>query len=369
MNQHPLPPAGTNAAMSWLSRFVTGVVLPLLDSAVEASGKPFRQPEMMRPNTGSKRYGMTHFGVFLPGLPAPHKYCNIMTMLGTPGAVMFDNDYLIRGHPRDTATFLSSTAADSAHHYRAYSIARECQTREDGSLVAFGDDLEISGVYPRYQVRVAYGDFRLDITVECTDTVSWFVRNAVYDHLSLLARCSGEITHAGKTTPIDSLCTFEYARSASPHVLIDRVLPERWKLPADFFTYQIINLDESTQLLLTDVRALGKTGFKGVHVRALKGDAEVYVRDVIFQVTEYQDDLAIAPDGRTMRLPKTFSWSVREGGEPVLDIRCTIDSPWRFGHGRGYVACYRFEGQFRQRAHAGAGYIEYIDCETVSRSE
>ncbi len=369
MNQHPLPPVGTNAIMSWLSRFVTSVVLPLMDSAVEESEKSFRQPEIMRPNTQSKRYGMTHFGVFLPDLPAPHKYCNIMTMLGTPGAVIFDNDYLITGHPRDTATFLTSTAAKSAHHYRAYSIEKECQTREDGSLVAFGDNLEISGFYPRYQVKAAYGDFCLDLSVECTDTVSWFVRNAVYDHLSLLATCSGKITHAGKTTPINSLCTFEYARSASPHLVMDQVLPERWKLPADFFTYQIINLDQSTQLLLTDVRALGKTAFKGVHVRTLRGDAEVHVKDVAFEVTAYQDDLVIAPDGRTMRLPKTFSWKVREGSETVLDIRCTIDSPWRFGHGRGYVASYNYEGQFRDRAHAGNGYIEYIDCETVGRSE
>lgn len=364
-----IPPAvGSNAIMSLASRLIVGALLPRIDHAVEESVRPFQQPEMLRPNTHSNRYGWTHYGIFLPGLPAPHKYCNLMTLLGTTGTVMFDNDYLVTGKPRDTATLLSSTAAGDTHHYRAYSIKEECKIREDGSLVTFGDNLSIRGTYPRYEIEAAYDDFRLDITLECTDTVSWFVRNAVYDHLSLLATCTGTLTQAGATIPVNTLCTFEYARCASPHALVNRVLPEAWKLPADFFTYQIINLDDSTQLLLTDVRSLGQTAFKGMHVRTLDGKAEVYAQDVVFEVLEYQNELAVAPDGRTMRLPKLFSWTVRDAGETVLDIRCMIDSPWRFGHGRGYVACYHFEGHYRNKAHTGSGYIEYIDCETVGHA-
>jgi hypothetical protein len=60
----------------------------------------------------------------------------------------------------------------------------------------------------------------------------------------------------------------EYAHSATPHLFARRVLPERWKLPADFFTYQFINLDERTQLLLTDVKVSGQARSEGAPTRA-----------------------------------------------------------------------------------------------------
>jgi len=34
----------------------------------------------------------------------------------------------------------------------------------------------------------------------------------------------------------------------------DKAIPSAFKIPLDFFTYQIINLDDNTQLLLNDTR-------------------------------------------------------------------------------------------------------------------
>ncbi|WP_210009381.1 DUF6670 family protein [Aquirhabdus parva] len=366
MNQNLEPVVGTHKVMALLANALTKVGLPLLDSAVKASQLPFSTPDMIRPNIHSKYYGWTHYGIFFPDLPEPHKYCNIMTLLGATGSTIFDNDYLVKTNPRDTATFFSSTAANGVHHYQAYSIANECQIIEDGSLIQFGDHLAISGTYPEYHIRAAYGDFQLDVAIHCTDQVGWFLRNVVYDHFSLLAKCSGTITYAGVTTPIERLCTFEYARCISPHSVTKNILPDSWKLPIDFFTYQIINADESTQILLTDARSLGTSAFKGVHIRSLNGDAQIHVDDVDFKITAYRDELAVDPEGRTMRLPKTFSWGVRDKGQTILNINCTIDAEWRYGHGRGYASCYRFTGEFNGKSFDGQGYIEYIDCERLN---
>lgn len=369
MNASPSTNPGTNRVMALASRLIMEALLPRIDRAAESSLEPFRQPAMLRPHVHARRYGWTHYGIFLPDLPAPFRYCNVMTLLGSTGTVMFDNDYLVRTSPRDTATVLSSTALGATHLYEAYSIKDECQVQEDGSRICFGQHLEIRGQFPSFEVTASYEDFHLNIKVACTDTVSWFLRNVAYDHLSLLATCSGTITRADQTAHLEkTLCTFEYARSVSPYTLVDTVLPPAWKVPADFFTYQIINLDETTQLLLTDVRSLGRSAFKGLHVRTLDGRAEIHVLDVDFSVVEYEREPGVAPDGQTMRLPKVFSWTVREGGQSLLALRCTIDAPWRFGHGRGYVSCYRFEGHYRGRAHGGSGYIEYIDCERADQS-
>jgi hypothetical protein len=193
--------------------------------------------------------------------------------------------------------------------------------------------------------------------------VSWFVRNVAYDHFSLLAFCSGTLTRNGQTLEIqDHPCTFEYARSASPYALTRRVIPDAWKLPADFFTYQIINLTDDIQLLLTDVSSLGRPLFKGMHVRNRSGAAAIHVDDVSLEVLEYQPQPAQAPDGKTMRLPLRFRWRVGSAEGEELDIECRIVSPWRFGLGRGYTASYAFEGRYQGQPCSGDGYIEYIDC-------
>ncbi|KVN03210.1 MULTISPECIES: DUF6670 family protein [unclassified Burkholderia] len=367
-NAPPACATRTNPLMSALARIVVTALLPRIDRAADASTRPFVTPDMLVPHVRDKRYGLTHYGIFFPELPEPHRYCNVMTLLGATGSVAFDNDYLTDGDPRDVATVLSSTAADGAHHYRAYSIARECAVRRADTVVAFGGDLTIAGAYPRYTVKADYAHFGLDVAIDCTDIVSWFVRNVAYDHLSLLATCSGTIRHGGRTMPVYTLCTFEYARMTTPQAWFAKPLGERWKLPLDFFTYQIVNLGEGVQLLLTEVRVLGEKAFKGIHLRALDGAAEIHERGVAFVVDEYGPELANAPDGRRMRLPQRLPWTARDGaGRPWLELRGTIDSPWRFGHGRGYVASYRFDGFTKGRAYSGRGYIEYVDCEVPRR--
>ena len=214
--------------MSVINRALVDGVLPQIDHAVAASVEPFTVPEIMRPDGGGKRYGMVHYGIFIPGLPEPFRYCNIMTLLGATGTLMMDNDYLLRDPPSDTATFLCSTAEGDDHHYQAYSIANDCRREEGDVLVAFGEHLTITGCFPDYQVEVAYEDFRLTLAIRCTNTVSWFVRNVAYDHFSLLAFCSGTLTRNGQTLEIqDHPCTFEYARSASPYALTRRVIHQR----------------------------------------------------------------------------------------------------------------------------------------------
>lgn len=353
-----------NPLVAQATRLIADQLLPRIDHAVEASRLPFRQPDILRPHAGSLRWGWTHYGVFLPQLPEPFRYCNLMTMIGATGTVLFDNDHLVPTTPRDTATVLSSTALGARHLYRAYSVREDCEMAPDGSLVRFGDNLEIRGRWPRYQVTADYEDFRLELDVTCTDTVSWFVRNPAYDHLSLLSTCSGTLSKGSQVLTLqDTPCTFEYARCVSPQVLLRKPLPEALKLPADFFCYNVVNIAADTQLLLTDVRAAGRTAFKGMHERNLQGQANVFVDDVSLAIEEYAPEALLDPLGRAMRLPRVFRWTVREYGEQLLDIRCTVDAPWRWGHGRGYVSAYHYEGRYRGRAVSGSAYIEYVDCE------
>ena len=339
-------------------------LLPRVDQRIEESSKPFDRPELLRPHPGSRRWAWTHYGVFVPELPSPHRYLNTMTLIGSTGTVCFDNDYLARPDARRTATVLSSTAAPGQHHYRAYDSAAECCFAADGGRLEWGSDLVVEAAHPTYAVHARYDAFTVDLAVTATPQVSWFVRNPAYDHLSLLATFTGTITDADGETAIDGLCTVEYARSASPQSLRRTPLPARFKLPLDFFTYQIVNLDERTQLLLTDVRAAGATACRLAHLRTLDGEATVF-QDVRLEVV-HRAEPEVDPQGREMPVPDQFRWIVRDGGEEIVSLEAIVDSPLRYGHGRGYVGAYTYSGTFRQRSVTGTGYFEWVDCE-VSR--
>ncbi|TCJ95707.1 DUF6670 family protein [Nocardia alba] len=361
-----LVPDRRSRILDRLTRPILDTVLPRIDSRVLASTRPFTTPEVMRPHAESRRWAWTHYGVFLPELPSPHRYLNTMTFIGATGALAFDNDYLAADDARDTATVLSSTAAEGQHHYRAYDAGRDCSFAADGSRLDWGRDLSITGAYPYFHVRGHYDEFDVSLDIRATDQVSWFVRTPLYDHLSLFATATGTLTDKTGTVAIEqTLCTFEYARCMSPQSLTAQVLPTQRKLPVDFFTYQIINLDSSTQVLLTEVRAAGAVACRLAHVRSLDGTTRVY-DDVAMTVVSYRPKPLVDPRGRPMRVPRQLRWRVRDAtGAQILILDAEVDSPLRYGHGRGYVGAYTYRGTWQGRSSvAGSGYMEWIDCES-----
>ncbi|GAA4395789.1 DUF6670 family protein [Tsukamurella soli] len=340
-----------------LSRVVIDGLLPRVDSRITASRKPFDDPGILRPHTGSRLWGTTHYGVFVPDLPEPLRYVNTMTLIGAAGAEVFDNDHLAAPDARNTATLLTSTALGDHHLYRAYDASTECGFAADGSTLRWGDELEITVELPHVSVRGRYPTFAVDLDLEVTQQVSYFVKTPIYDHLSLLAPYTGTV--AGDA--VRGLGTFEYARIRSPQAISAKPLPEPLKLPVDFFTYQIVDLDERTQMLLTDVRARGRIACRLAHLRVLGGETEVF-QDVTMDVVEYAEPL-VDERGREMRVPARLRWRVCDGDATVLTLDGVVDSPLRYGHGRGYVGAYTYTGGFRGRDVSGSAYLEWIDAQ------
>ncbi|MFD6199333.1 DUF6670 family protein [Mycobacteriaceae bacterium NPDC060252] len=344
-----------------LSRLIVDGLLPRIDRRLEASRKPFTGQAILRPHAESGPWTATHYGVFIPNLDSPHRYLNTMTLIGAIGAELFDNDYLAAGDARRTATVLSSTAAIDHHHYRAYDSAHDCHFANDGSVLRWGEDLQIEVDFPHVTVRGRYQHFSADIELTVTDQVSYFVKTPIYDHLSLLAEYTGVIADAAGAQAISGLGTFEYARFLSHQSLTRRPLPSQLKLPVDFFTYQIIDLGNGTQVLLTDVRARGAVACRLAHVRVLGKSTEVYT-DVRMNVPEYREQPTIDEQGRPMRVPHRLNWTVRDDhGHLVLAIDGLVDSPLRYGHGRGYAGAYSYTGEYQGNPVGGSAYMEWVD--------
>lgn len=333
---------------------------PLLDGTPAQDGQPFPKGYALKPYHQARHIGWSHYGVMIPDLPAPHQFFSIMSVIGTPGALAFDVDHALKASPRANATAVMGTAATHPQQFAGYSIATDCQFAEDGSHIQFGNHIVITGQYPNYQVVARTQDFELDIQISNTDKVTWFVKTPVYDHLSLLSTYQGTVTYKGDTQQVAGLCTFEHAACISPYLLRDKPIPRHLKVPLDFFTYQIINLDENTQLLLndtrlSDVKIVSKAFLRGLHQYNQSYAAE-------FEVLTYQPSAAIAPDGVAMRLPHTFRWLIKNAdGSILMTIYGRVDTAFTYGLGSGYVGAYQYDGQYGATAIQGRGYIEYID--------
>jgi hypothetical protein len=77
-----------------------------------------------------------------------------MVIAGLPGATAFDVDEAVVSSPRDTVLVSASRSAQGAAHYGAYSMTRDRDLRQDGSLLDFGGEVVISGHYPEFRAEV-----------------------------------------------------------------------------------------------------------------------------------------------------------------------------------------------------------------------
>lgn len=342
------------------------------DHSAAANEVAFDRPDLLHPNVGSTTRGWAHYGVMIPELPAPYDYFDIMSIVGTPGASVFDNDHLMRGSPRNTATFVSATA--TMGHFESYSVRDDCELAPDGSLIRFGDHLTMRGAYPHFHVEADYPGtgFTADLAIAASETVTWFVRSRFYDHYSLLCRYEGWVATGGERTDVAGLCSYEYGGSGSIYNLADSPWLARLKVPIDQFTYQIANLDDTSQLLLgrNRLRRLDLGPF--AQVRSIdRPGTRTY--GAAMSISPAADPL-VTPDGRRMVVPETLRWRITDGDRDVGELAARVDTPWVYGLGAGYVAGYEVSGRLSERDGNGEhtldrarGYIEWSDTRRYDR--
>lgn len=336
-------------------RRTLSTLMAALDRGEAASAKPFTEPHIMVPNVDSKRYGWTHYGVMIPDLPEPHRFFSAMSLIGATGSLAFDNDHALVDTPRRNASVVVGTAASHPAHFGNYSTARDFVSRADGSLMQFGDDLTIAGRYPDYRLTGRFGGVEADLRLTNTDKVTWFIRNPVYKHLSLLTEYRGTFSTASDTEHVEGLCAFEYGACPSPYQLRSTPLPAALKAPLDLFVYQIINLEPDDQVLLAHHRIGGRPFITTADHRS----RNFYGRSLSqpkFRVEEYRAEVLETPYGIPMRVPAVTRFTA--GG---LDVRCEMDTAFTYGLGSGFVTGFRHDTTWRGDRVTGRGYMEYID--------
>jgi hypothetical protein len=335
-------------------------LMDVLDTAERSSRQPFTEPSIMVPNVESRRYGWTHYGVMIPDLPAPHRFFSAMSLIGATGSLAFDNDHALVDVPRRNASVVVGTASSHPAHFGNYSTARDFESAPDGSLMRFGNDLTLSGRFPEYRLTARFGGVETDLSLTNTDKVTWFVRNPVYKHLSLLTEYRGHFTTVEGVSEVAGLCAFEYGACPSPYQLRSAPLPRALKAPLDLFVYQIINLGPDDQVLLSH-HCIGGVPFMTTALHRSRNAFGRSLGQVEFHVEQYRQEPEETPYGIPMRLPAVTRFTVRDDSGVVLDVRAEMDSPFTFGLGSGFVTGFRHESTWRGETINGRGYQEYID--------
>ncbi|MFI5501911.1 DUF6670 family protein [Nocardia asteroides] len=333
---------------------VTDVLLHAAQRGASGSyalrGTPFDPATPFHPPRG--RYATVHYGLMLPNLPAPLNFIDVITVIGQPRIALWRNDHLIETTAADTANLLVGAGVQFPGQFRGYQVNRDLELAPDGSVVRFGDEFQLEGHYPHFTVAYRNPEFELDLRVRATDKVAHFakLRGGLYDHWSLLCRYEGTVTYYGKTTEIAGLNTLEYARGADV------------ALPFTFFTYHILNIDEVTQVLMTEVLGpLGVPVQRSVYVRSLDDHGGTYENDFRHEVHQAEPTPRRTPNGRSMSLATDFSWRVDdEHGAELIHIDGTTNDDYVYGMAGGYVGSYRYTGRFRGLPVDGTGYIECI---------
>jgi hypothetical protein len=296
------------------------------------------------------RYRTVHYGVMVPGLPEPHRFLDVIAVIGQPRVPIWRNDHLVRTSDRDTVSLLTATGAMTSGQLRGFSAAEDCDFAPDGSRLRFGDRLMIEGTYPSYAVRIDHPEVPVELRLAATDVVTHFARlpGGIYDHWSLLCRYEGQVGGS----PAAGLCTLEYARGAAI------------RLPLRLFTYSVLNIDDHTQVLMGQVLGPGGLPVQGVvHVRSSDGSGtRSYTRGFDFTVQTFEDEPRTTPDGRRMRLPREFTWRAEDpSGAELVRIEGAACGDFTYGMAAGYAGSYRYMGRLVGRPITGTGYLEYID--------
>lgn len=312
-------------------------------------GTPFDPATAFHPPFG--RYTTVHYGLMLPNLPAPLNFIDVIAVVGQPKIKLWRNDHLVETSEADTANLLIGAGVEFPGQFRGYRVGRDLELASDSSLLRFGDNFRLEGSYPDFTVTYRNPEFDLDLRVRATDKVSHFakLRGGIYDHWSLLCQYEGAVTYRGDTTELSGLNTLEYARGV--HV----------GLPFTFFTYQIINIDDTTQVLMVEV--LGPLGFpvqRAVYLRSLTDHGGTYEDNFRFEV-HLEPSPRRTPNGLSMHLASQVDWSVDdEYGNTLVEIHGITNDDYVYGMAGGYVGSYKYTGRFRGEPITGTGYIEYL---------
>ena len=332
------------------------LLMNFIDESQQRNQAPF--PYKLDYHGPKGRFKIIHQGLMIPGLAAPLHYFNFLTIIGQPNVPMLRNEYAIKTNALDTVSLISSVSPHMVGHFQGYSIEKDCDIQND--YFNFGNKACLRGELPHFKLTRQDDELAVNLNIETQPIISHFtkLKLGLFDHWSLLCHCTGEITYKGQVFQINQLGSFEFARAIN--------IPY---LPLNFFTYQIINLENKKQLLLAHIRnSFNQIVQSRIYLRDFKtGQSEMF-ENVLFKLHRVYPKVT-TPNGQEMYLPREFEWNLQSATRKIKVI-AESRGDFKFGLAAGYVGSFSYTVQIDQHIEQGSsGYCEYIDCRALKWQE
>lgn len=296
------------------------------------------------------RFKLIYQGLILPNLPSPLHYINFISLIGQARVPILYNKNILKRKALDTASVFVSSSPHQASQLNSYSIQQQCHFDRG---FKFDEIDEIQGNFPNFIFQRKDANLSVDMKVHTLNVLSHYtpLKWGVFEHWSLLCWCEGRITLQNQCYEIQGMGSFEYARSAH--------LPY---MPVCFFTHQVLNLDEQTQILLTQARnQWNQIVYSRLDIRSLNGHVENHKEQVEFQIQRLYPKV-ITPNSKEMYLPREFFWQIYRDGKVYFEVKAQSRGDYKFGVGSGFVGSFSYVAYWNQQIFYGeSGYIEYID--------
>lgn len=308
----------------------------------------------------NKKYKFVHQRLVIPNLSAPLYYFNFFSMIGQPNVPMLCNPDAIHTDALDTTTVICSTSPHMVGQLNHYSIKQECHF--ENCDFKFHERELLTGNFPEFHFVRQDDELSVDLKIRAIELITHFtqLRFSLADYWSIPCWCEGKIQYKDQLYQIEGLGSFEYARSFKfPY------------LPLTFLTYQMINLSQSRQVILVQVR----DSFNQII------QSRIYYKDLESQQTQMLDEKVIfkvhrvypgvtTPNGQKMYLPREFEWRCESKEGTQIRIQGQSRGDFKFGLGAGYVGSFNYQIKINGEEENGeGGYIEYIDCRPLRFQE
>lgn len=308
-------------------------------------------------------YRSTHYGIMIPDLPEPYRYLSFAAIVGYVGFPITDVQTGLSALGKaDTASLVHGTALSTTEEaYQTFSIQQDLRFSQEPFSVSFGQQSSLSSSGDDYLLKTSRDDLTVELTLRPQQALTWFAHSALYRHFSQLIYYKGHITQQAKTVAVQGMGTLEHWNAVATSTLRQPWITQHVQLLVKVFTYQVVNLNAQEQILLVFIAYEQQPILTSAYYRNIQGQSLQYDGEIIFKVTKNFEQALTSPDGDQIFPPQNFYWQIHHQKQLVAEIFATVDTPYCFGLGAGYVTAYQWHGSYKNQKMTGRGYMEFID--------
>lgn len=332
----------------------------LIDQAIQLNRIPQHSPLNLPFHPSNNIYKTVYFGLKIPHLDIPLHYLNFSCLMGQPHAPAFYQEHHLEKSIANTVSVHSSVSGHMIGAHHLYALDTQCEILNH--TINLNQKERIIGKLPHIEIYREDEELSYQLKINTSEAVSYFnkLHLNMAEHWSVLCRVTGDVQYKKQNFNINQLGALEYARTLNfPYIA------------HAFYSYVLINLDETQQLLCIQTRnASNEIIYSYAFIRDEKTKSTLFFEQTDFIIHRVYPQIKTA-HGHSMYLAREFEWhclTIDHKNQLKISGECRGD--YKFGVGEGFAGSFNYQITLNGNEYFGEnGYLEYIDCRALKWQE